>query len=444
MTADTIFAPATAPGRSAIAVVRISGPDAGDTLVALTGQRLQDRRASVVRIRDAAGSTIDHGMALWFSKPASATGEDVAELHVHGGRAVVAAVLGELGRRPGLRPAEPGEFIRRAFENGKVDLTEVEGLADLVAADTDAQRRQAIRQTEGALGRLYDGWRERLVGTLAHLEATIDFADEDLSAGLDERVAATVDGLAAEVAEHLADGHRGERLRDGFRVAILGPPKAGKSSLLNVLARRDVAIVSESAGTTRDVIEVHLDLAGYPVVVADTAGLRAAAGAVEEEGVRRARTWGEKADLRLLVFDGGVWPAVDAGTKDLIEPDRSLVVINKSDLGLTGTSPEVAGLAAIPVSAKTGDGLGRLVTALTEVAARGLDHSTNALALTRARHRTALERCLESLTRAGSTGSAELVAEDLRLAARELGRITGRIDAEDLLDVIFRDFCVGK
>src|SRR5215472_11989466 len=284
--------------------MRLSGAEAGPALALLAGVLPPPRRAARRRFADPrTGEAIDDGLALFFPAPNSFTGEDVAELHIHGSRAVIAALLDALAALPGLCLAEPGEFTRRAFEHGKLDLTAAEGLADLVAAETAAQRRQALRQLEGALGRLYEDWRTRLLRALAHLEAAIDFPEEGLPEGLSEEVGKSAAVLRAEIARHLADGHRGERLRDGVAVAIIGPPNAGKSSLMNALARRDVAITSSVAGTTRDVIEVALDLAGYPVVLADTAGLREAGDEIEQEGVRRARARGASADLRLVVLD---------------------------------------------------------------------------------------------------------------------------------------------
>ncbi|MBB6254869.1 tRNA uridine-5-carboxymethylaminomethyl(34) synthesis GTPase MnmE [Nitrospirillum iridis] len=442
-TLDTIFALASAPGRGGLQVIRLSGPAAGTTLASLTGRPLPPaRRAMLARLRGADGEVFDQALVLWFPGPDSFTGEDVAELHLHGGRAVLAAATDALTAQ-GLRLAEPGEFSRRAFEAGKLDLTEAEAIADLVDAETAAQRRQALRQMEGALGALYDGWRHRLVRALAHLEADIDFPDEDLPQGVAPAVVPVLTGLIDEIGAHLADGHRGERLRDGFSIAILGAPNAGKSSLLNALARRDAAIVSATAGTTRDVIEVHLDLGGFPVLLADTAGLRDAADEIEREGIRRALARAEKADLKLLVLDCSTWN-IDAGadaTLALADGD-SLVVLNKRDL--CAQVPErVAGHPAIAVSATTGDGLAALLAALERTVADRLAPGA-APSLTRARHRQALEECRASLVRALGAGMPELAAEDARLAARALGRITGRVDVEDLLDVIFRDFCIGK
>ncbi|HEV7371066.1 tRNA uridine-5-carboxymethylaminomethyl(34) synthesis GTPase MnmE [Arenibaculum sp.] len=443
MSADTVFALASAPGRGGVAVLRVSGPRAGAALEALCRRPLPRPREAVLAglVDPGTGEAIDRGLVLWFPAPRSFTGEDVAELHVHGGRAVVSALVEALSALPGLRLAEPGEFTRRAFENGKLDLTEAEAVADIVAAETAAQRRQALRQLDGALGRLYERWRDRLTRALAHLEADIDFPDEDLPGGVAMAVRPVLAGLAAEIAGHLDDGHRGERLRDGVAVAILGAPNAGKSSLLNALARRDVAIVSERAGTTRDVVEVHLDLGGWPVTLADTAGLRDATDEIEGEGIRRALDRAEKADLRLAVFDATALPALDPRTLALLGPS-TIAVVNKADRA-PGLDAGAAVPGALAVSAATGAGLPALLERLTGMVADGLD-AAGPPALTRARHRAALEDCRAALSRALDAPLPELAAEDVRLASRALGRITGRVDVEDLLDVIFRDFCIGK
>jgi tRNA modification GTPase len=394
------------------------------------------RRARHARLRDRqTGDDIDDAIALWFPGPNSVTGDDVAEFQVHGSRAALAALIAVLGRM-GLRLAEPGEFTRRAFQNGKLDLTQAEAIADLTAAETEAQRRQALRQLDGHLGALYRGWSTRLLRLLAHLEAAIDFPDEDLPPEIEREVAGESAVLAGEIERHLTDNHRGERLRDGIAVAIIGPPNAGKSSLLNQLARREAAITSPIAGTTRDVIEVAIDLAGYPVVLADTAGLRDSADAIEQEGLRRALVRAEAAELRLFVFDAGR-PQDSAGAAAWPGPD-TLLVANKIDLPSKAELPA----GAIGVSALTGEGVAALTAAL---AARvGADYDTAAPLLTRTRHRAALEAACEALHRSLAAGLPELRAEDLRLAWRSLGCITGHADVEDLLDVIFADFCIGK
>lgn len=436
----TVFAPSTAPGKAGVAVIRVSGPSAGAALAALSGRGLPAPRvATLRRLRDEAGQPIDQALVLWFPGPESFTGEDVAEFHVHGGRAVVEAVLAALGGLPGLRLAQAGEFTRRAVENGKFDLTAAEGLADLIAADTDAQRRQALRQYDGALAALYEGWRARLIEQAAWVEATIDFAEEELPEDVAARARESLRTVLGEMRAHADDGGRGEIVREGLRIALIGPPNAGKSSLLNALAKRDVAIVSEIPGTTRDVIEVHLDLAGFPVVLADTAGLREAGDAIEEEGVRRALARARDAELVVLVLDGRF------DERPELAPDVTaklcLTVWNKSDLARHAVS---AGELAI--SAKTGDGIDALVATLTARAHEISETQSESPPLTRARHREALGEAIAALTRAleAPQDQSELMAEDIRLALRALGRITGRVDVEEVLDVIFREFCIGK
>jgi tRNA modification GTPase len=431
---DTIYALSTAPGRAGIAVLRLSGALAAPALAALAGAVPAPREARLVRLRDG-GEIIDRGLALYFPAPRSVTGEDVVELHVHGSRAVVAALFEALARH-GLRLAEPGEFTRRAFLNGKLDLAAAEGLADLVAAETAMQRRQALHQLGGALGRLTEGWRTRLLAAQARLEAAIDFPEEDLPPGLWTRARAEAASLASEIDACLADGHRGERLRDGLAVAILGPPNVGKSSLMNALARREVAITAATAGTTRDVIEVALDLGGYPVLLADTAGLREAGDAVEEEGVRRARALAASADLKLVLIDA-TRPEEAAALTGLIDGD-AILIANKIDLLPPGAAPP----PGIGLSVKTGAGLERLIARLGDEVAKRL--AAGAAVVTRARHRAALEACGAALQRFGLATVPELAAEDLRAAARALGRITGRVDVEDMLDRLFAEFCIGK
>jgi tRNA modification GTPase len=439
----TIFALSSGRGRAGVAVIRLSGPAAGQALTTLSGRELPAPRLAIrVRLRTPDGDELDDALALWFPGPHSYTGEDVAELHVHGGPAVCDAVLTGLAELPGLRPAEAGEFTRRAFENGKLDLTQAEGLADLIDAETEAQRRQALRQMDGALGRLYEEWRQTLTTALAHLEATIDFPDEDLPDQTATEVTPKIQSVLDSITQHLDDAHRGERLRDGLYVAILGAPNVGKSSLLNWLARRDAAIVSATAGTTRDVIEVYLNLEGYPVLVADTAGLRESADAVEDEGVRRALDRARHADLKLVMVEAGAWPEVDPHAAALVDED-ALVLVNKIDLKAFDGPLTLAGRPALPISILTGAGLEALIDALLPEVGKRLAGGA-APALTRLRHREALETCVENLRRSLNEAAPELVAEGLRLAVRALGRITGRVDVDDLLDIVFRDFCIGK
>ena len=458
MDADTIYALGTpTPSRAhpgALSVIRLSGPRATDALIFLTERRAFERghsardpalpepRRMVVRslLDPLSGETIDRGLVVWFEAPNTETGETMVELHLHGGRAVVGGALDAIARLGFCRLAQPGEFTRRAFEHGKLDLTRAEAIADLVAAETDQQRRQALLQMDGALHRLYEDWRTLGLRTLAHLEAAIDFPDEDLPAGIADEVRAGITRLQAEIAAHL-DDRRGERLRDGLHIAIIGPPNAGKSSLLNLLARRDMAIVSETAGTTRDVIEAHLDLGGWPVVLADTAGLRASSDAIEQEGVRRAQARAASADLRLLVLDAtGDWRAERQKLTQATEhwdEARDIVVVNKTDIA------PVEDTGVVSLSALSGDGLAELLGRI-EQAAGTLMQEGSAPPLTRARHREALIECQGALGRALVAPEVALAAEDVRLAMRALGRITGTVRIDELLDIIFRDFCIGK
>jgi len=442
----SIFALASGKGRAGISVIRLSGPDAGAALRNLCNDDLpMPRKAKRTSFVNSHGDVLDDGLVLWFPSPASFTGEDVVELHVHGGNAVINAILEVLSIMPGFRPAEPGEFSRRAFENGKMDLTAAEGLADLIEAETEAQRKQAQRQSRGELGRLYDSWRENLIKARALSEANIDFSDEDIPDDLTEEAMQITAQTLEEIIIHLNDSHRGERLRAGLNLAIIGPPNAGKSCLLNRLAKRDVAIVSDIAGTTRDVIDVHLDLGGFPIVAADTAGLREAEDSIETEGIRRARERAEDADIKLAIFDAGdvqAAAALDPLTLELID-SNTLVIFNKCDEPHSILPDQVKNRPAMVLSAKTGEGLDTLLRALQAMASKLLAGDSGP-SLTRYRYRDALNDCRHSLERAIVAEEVELMGEDLRLAARSLGRITGRIDVEDLLDVIFSKFCIGK
>ena len=442
---DTIFALSSGQGRAGVAVLRISGVRARAALEALAGPLPAPRLMQLRQLRDPADrELLDRALIVWFEGPASFTGEDVAELHIHGGRAVGAGVIAALGRQPGLRAAESGEFTRRAFENGKFDLTAIEGLADLINAETQAQRRQALRQSEGELGALYEGWRNGLLQALALVEAVLDFSDEaDVPDQVNRKARPIVEELAREMTRHLDDRHRGERLREGYRVLIAGAPNAGKSSLLNALARREAAIVAAEAGTTRDVIEVHLDLGGLPITVMDSAGIRAAAEGIEQEGIARAFRRAEDADLVIWLVDGGdpQWQMPDA----IASGDAELAIVrNKIDLGDLAPAPHQAE-PLLEISVTQGIGIDELSDALERRAAAAIG-VTEVPTLTRARHRSELAACLEALQDylEASFEDTELRAEDLRTAAAALGRVTGRLDVEDVLDQLFAEFCIGK
>jgi tRNA modification GTPase len=441
---DTIFALASAPGRSGVAVFRVSGLAAGDVLKALTGGLLPPARVATraAYCDPESHGVIDQGLSLWFPGPRSYTGEDVAEFHVHGGRAVCDAMTQAILAMDGVRLADPGEFTRRAFESGKLDLTEAEAVADLVDAETEAQRRQALRQLDGELGTLYEDWRTRLVQAVAHMEAWIDFPEEELPEEILGAIVGEVKVLGSEIERHLSDDGRGERLRDGIHIAIIGVPNVGKSTLLNSLAGRSAAIVSPHAGTTRDVIEVALDIGGFPVVLADTAGVRPGENEIEQEGVRRALERAETADLKVVMFESQSEDASDAVVAAAID-SNTLVLINKSDLGSRDINEFPGCFAYMAVSLKTGEGVSEMLAALERLVSERFEIGSNPV-LTRARHRSALEACRHALDRSVLEESLELQAEDLRLAVRALGRITGRVDVEDLLDVIFGDFCIGK
>ncbi len=445
---DTIFALATSPGRAAIAVLRLSGPGTGEALRALAGRLPPPREARLRRLRSRAGEILDQGLVIWTPAPGSYTGEDAAELHLHGGSASVDAVSESL-LELGLRLAEPGEFSRRAFENGRLDLDQAEAVADLVDAETEAQRRQALEQLGGALGRRYGAWREALLEAQASLEAAIDFADEDLPADVADRARPPLLELEAQLAQALGGADRGQRVREGYRVAIIGAPNAGKSSLLNRLIEREAAIVTAIPGTTRDVVEAPLLIAGFKVVLADTAGIREGADEIESEGVRRARAWAEAAALRLWVVDGSAGDGAWALAGDLVQ-SGDILLLNKADRD-PGRDAEAArlwasarGLRIASLSASTGDGLETLRDALHRMIAHDLSGS-DFPAATRARHRVRLEEALAAVRRALSTlEHPELAAEDVRLAVRALGRISGRIDPEEVLGRIFSSFCIGK
>ena len=442
---ETIFALSSGAGAAGLAVVRISGPETDAILTRLGISPLPEPRlASLYNILcPETKDLLDKGLVLRFPGPQSFTGEDVAELHIHGGEAVLAAVFAALRATGVARMAGHGEFTRRAFENGKLDLTTAEAIGDLVAARTDEQRKLALRQYDGGLADLYEGWRQALIDLLGYAEAGIDFSDEELPEALREQVVDKIVSIKQEIVNHSHTGLLGERIRSGFPISILGAPNVGKSSLMNALARRDVAIVSQAAGTTRDVIEVQMNLGGYAVTLSDTAGIREAAEEIEVEGVRRAEERAKEAALKLVVLDAAQ-NDLSSRVVDLIDGD-TIVLSNKVDL-----APNPAVPADVPecleyrqVSARNSEGIAELVARISEIVADRLSGHEGPVA-TRERHRAALDEAVGSLERARQAALPELAAEDIRLAARALGRITGRVDIDEILDTVFRDFCIGK
>ncbi|RVU36243.1 tRNA uridine-5-carboxymethylaminomethyl(34) synthesis GTPase MnmE [Hwanghaeella grinnelliae] len=440
---ETIYALSTPAGRGGVAVVRVSGPDAKMSLPVLGISDVpKPRVATRAALKRAADDTpIDDALVLSFPGPASFTGEDVIEFHLHGGMAIIDAVQAILGDCPGFRLAQAGEFTRRAFWNGKIDLVEAEGLVDLIEAETEAQRIQALRQLKGSLSALYNGWQKQLADQLALVELGLDFSDEgdveEADSGLDRQMMETI---LQEMQTHLNDGRRGEIVRNGIKVAIVGAPNVGKSSLLNALAGRDAAIVSDVAGTTRDRVDVHLNLGGQALVLTDTAGLRDSEDVIEQEGIRRSLSAASEADIVLLMgeygSDDGI-PAIDTAGAEPI------VVWNKADLSPVQTSGGSCSRPGISISARTGDGISALEEALTNLV-RSLALQSEAPALTRARHREAVHSAVARMEEAMREPDAVLLAEHLRSAVAALGRIIGKVDVEDLLDRIFRDFCIGK
>ena len=438
---QTIFALSSGRPPSAIAIVRVSGPQAALVLTALGGKVPPARAATRVLLRDTTGQPLDDAVVLWFPGPASATGEDVAEFHVHGGRAVLASILAVLAGLENMRAAEPGEFTRRGFENGKLDLTEAEGLDDLIHADTDRQRLHALRLLKGLLGDRARDWRVRIIEASALIEAGIDFSDEgDVPADLIGPARRKIQTLLREIKEVLAAQGQGERLRDGLVVAIAGPPNVGKSTLMNQLARREVAIVSPHAGTTRDVIEIVLDLDGYPVTVIDTAGIRETDDPVELEGVRRARARAAEADLVLWLAERPDQEIAPQGAAPVWQ------VRNKIDLDVVGRPvAEPSDEVRFEISASCGEGLPELIAAMVGFAGQYFGAGESGL-IGRTRQRQLLQETVVSLGRSLEVvdQGEELASEELRIAAHALGRLLGRVDVEDILDVIFREFCVGK
>ena len=444
---QTIYALSTVFGKSGVAVIRVSGTGALKIISAMTDLNpaaVKPRYAHFIKLRHSVSKELlDKCLLLYFKAPHSFTGEDVIELHTHGSRAVIAAVMDSLAQIDGYRLAEPGEFSKRAFYNGKMDLTEAEGLADLIDAETAEQQKYAVRQMDGGLKDLYEGWRETLVGILAHLEACIDFPDEDIPQDIVSGMQNTVFKLIEDIKKHLRDDTVGERLREGFRVAIIGAPNAGKSSLLNQIARREAVIVSDIAGTTRDAIDIHLDLGGYPVMFTDTAGLRETAEEIERKGIAVAHDKARQADLVIYLFDASKDSAQDIEKYKKEFAAKLLVVANKRD---KLSSEQIAGLqksGCLVISAKQNLGTDKLLENIKEhISARFT--SGSGLLISRRRYRETLQNTVELLQNFGFDKEIELTAEDIRLAAREIGKITGRIEVDEILDKIFGSFCIGK
>ncbi len=442
MEKKTIIALASGRGAAGVAVLRLSGPQSAHVLTQLTGMNnFTPRMAMLYEFKHPNTEVLlDKALAIYFQGPNSFTGEDIVELHIHGGRAIIDSVMDACLSCDGVRLAEPGEYSKRAFLNGRMDLTEAEAIADLVAAETTLQAQQALSQMRGDLRDLYHAWAERMTHSLAYIEADIDFSDEEIPESLSQKMQPVLKEIHQEISDHLNDNNQGERLRDGVAVAVIGAPNAGKSSFINYMAKRDVAIVTDIAGTTRDILEVHMNIAGYPVTLIDTAGLRDdSADPIEQEGIERARQKALEADIKIILLPKDQTP--DPNLIEMID-DKTILLLSKDDL-----SGEVAFKfdAMIPISTKTESGFDVFFSHLEEKLKNIFDVSRETIHLTRKRHRVALENTIEHVNRALlADKTPELIAEDVRLAVRSLGRITGRVDVEDLLDIIFRDFCIGK
>ena len=442
----TIYALSTGPGVSGIAVVRVSGKEAAEVVKQLSGDDLPVPRVAVLKKLKNSNTNemIDEGIVLWFPGPNSYTGEDLAEFHVHGSRAVVSALHSSISRIKNCRLAEPGEFTKLAFQNGKINLLKAEGIADLVSAETEIQRKQAVEIMSGKSSNKFTSWRAKLLKILAHVEAKIDFPDEDLPKDILDEIQKTSNQVSKEIEKVLDDQKVGERIREGFKIAIVGPTNAGKSSLLNYLSKRDVAIVSEIAGTTRDVIETHLNLDGYPVVVSDTAGIRESKNEIEKKGIKLALNRAEDADLKLIIVDA---KSVDFTSvlKELID-ENAILVVNKSDLLLGNINNELKKHDHILVSIKNNLNLDKLILKIKKKLENKFI-SYGDILITRERHRQHLEQCISHLKNFKNKNGSEdydKAAEDLRLATRHLGMIVGKVDVEEILGSIFNDFCIGK
>lgn len=443
---QTIYALSTVYGKSGVAVIRISGNNALAALKKMTSldtTKIKPRYAYFVSLKNNEGNTLDKCLILYFKAPNSFTGEDIVEIQTHGSKAVISGVLSTLAQIEGFRMAEPGEFSKRAFYNGKMDLTEAEGLADLIDAETSEQQKYAMRQMEGGLKNLYDDWREQLLKILAHLEAFIDFPDEDIPNNVMSEMKNNVFKLENSVYEHLKSDNIGERLREGFRVVIVGPPNAGKSSLLNVIANREAVIVSDIAGTTRDAIDIHLDIKGYPVMFTDTAGLREANEEIEKKGIEIAYSKIKSADFIICLFDASkdgvqIFDNIRKSFKN-----NTFLVANKCDKLTSEQCSVLEKQGCILISAKQKEGISQILDRIYEFICERFTSNSNLL-ITRSRYREALQEVMENLQHFSFDKEIELTAEDIRLAARALGKITGRIEVNEILDKIFGDFCIGK
>jgi len=442
----TIYALSSGPGISGVAVVRVSGKDTAEVVKKLTGEELPSPRVATLKKFNKIDTNelIDEGVIIWFPGPNSYTGEDLAEFHVHGSRAVVSALHSSISKIKNCRLAEPGEFTKIAFQNGKINLLKAESIADLVSSETEIQRKQAIKIMSGKSSNQFNSWREKLLKILSHIEAKIDFPDEDLPKDILSEIQKTSDQISSEIKKILDDQKVGERIREGFKIAIVGPINAGKSSLLNYLSKRDVAIVSEIAGTTRDVIETHLNLDGYPVVVSDTAGIRDSKNEIEKKGIKLALNRAEDADLKLVIIDA---KNVDftGVLKDLVD-ENAILVVNKSDLLNGKLNDKLKKYDHILISIKNNSNLDKLILKIkSKLENKFLSHGD--ILITRERHRQHLEQCINHLQNfKNKNGSEEFdkAAEDLRLATRHLGMIVGKVDVEEILGSIFNDFCIGK
>ena len=442
----TIFALSTGPGISGIAVIRVSGKKTAEVIKKLTGSKLPKPRVATLSKfnKNGAKELIDEGVIIWFPGPNSYTGEDLAEFHVHGSRAVIKAMHKAMSKIKNCRLAEPGEFTKRAFQNGRINLLKAESIADLISAETEIQRKQALKIMSGKSSDKFNSWRVKLIKILSHIEAKIDFPDEDLPKNIINEIQKTSNNVLKEIKKTLNDQKVGERIREGFKIAILGPPNSGKSSLLNYLSKRDVAIVSEIAGTTRDVIETHLNLDGYPVIVSDTAGIRNSKNEIEKKGIKIAFKRAEDADLKLVIVSAKNVDFTSVLKKLLTK--NALLVVNKSDLVKGKLNIKFKKYEHVLISIKKDLNLNKLIIKIKSKLKNKFT-TTEDILITRERHRQNLINCvqhLEKFQRKNSAKDFDKSAEDLRLATRHLGMIVGKVDVEELLGSIFNDFCIGK